>query len=160
MTDTAAQPVDYLATRFQEGAARFSPDGRWVAYVSDVSGDLEVYVSPFPDASTAPAVMISTAGGHQPRWRRDGRAIWYLATDLTLMEVPITIGPDGVPRAGTPSGLFPLPIDLRTQLDAWGWDVTPDGQRFVAPIRIVDDVGPLTVVLNWEARLRRSGAGR
>jgi len=160
MTDAAAQPVDYLATRFVEGAARFSPDGRWVTYVSDVSGTFEVYVSPFPDASTAAAVMVSTAGGQQPRWRPDGRAIWYLATDLTLMEVPITRGPDAVLRAGTPEALFPLPTRLHARPEGWDWDVTPDGQRVIATVPIREDAGPLTVVMNWEARLRRSGAGR
>src|SRR5262249_35468927 len=83
-------PEKYMASAFRQTSARFSPDVRWVVYVSDVSGRPEVYVSPFPDAAAAPAVLISTGGASYPRWRRDGKAIYYLPPDSKMMEVEVT----------------------------------------------------------------------
>src|SRR4029077_15422640 len=73
------KPVPFLQTKFNEGAGQFSPDGRWVAYQSDESGKYEVYVAPFP--GPAGKWQISTAGGTNPRWRRDGTEIFYMAPD-------------------------------------------------------------------------------
>jgi serine/threonine protein kinase len=148
-------PVKYLATSFNETGARFSPDARWVVYVSNVSSRSEVYVSPFPDAAVAPAVLISTGGGSLPRWRPDGKAIYYLSPDSKLMEVEVT--PGSPFKAGVPKVLLDAQGVGGGDQNGWGWDVTPDGQRFLFN-RGTDQQGqtpPLTVVTNWQSSLKK-----
>jgi len=143
-----AQPVPFLETAFNKTQAKISPDGRWIAYTSNESGEDEVYVQSFPVAGSKRQISIS--GGVQPRWRTDGRELYYLASDQRLMTVPVK---NGVAfDAGAPIPLF------RTRLLAQGsqsvglptsYDVSPDGQRFLLNVR-PDDLGPpVTVVLNW-----------
>ena len=93
-----------LQTPFSESLGAFSPDGRWIAYVSDESGRPEVYVQTFP-VSTA-KWRVSTNGGTQPRWRRDGKEIFYLASDSRLMAVAVSAGASF--EAGIPAALFEL----------------------------------------------------
>ena len=85
----AGTPTVFLNDSHEERAAQFSPDGRWVAYVSNESGQHEVYVRPFPGPS--PRQLVSTAGGITPRWRKDGNALYYIAPDTSLMAAPILI---------------------------------------------------------------------
>ena len=159
MRDAERTPAKYLATEFNEAGGRFSPDGKWVLYTSTVSGRREVYVSPFPDAAAAPAQMVSTEGGNQPRWRPDGRAIFYRSPDSKLMEVEVM---PGVPlRAGVPRPVFDAPVKSSSfggdaDVHSWSWDVAPDGQRFLInpPPEQLPAV-PLTVVTNWQAALKR-----
>jgi Tol biopolymer transport system component len=93
------KPLPFAQTRFIEQDGRFSPDGRWVAYMSDQSGAMEVYVRAFsPDfsggsASTGGSVLVSRGGGAAPRWRGDGRELFYLAPDGKMMAVEVTAGP-------------------------------------------------------------------
>src|SRR4030095_1165438 len=114
------KPVPFLQTRFIEDQGRFSPDGRWVAYVSDQSGGMEVYVRAFAaafsggSASTGGSVRVSRGGGTAPRWRSDGKELFYLAPDGKMMTVEVTAGPEF--RGGTPPPLFQKTIsDLRGQ---------------------------------------------
>ncbi len=146
------KPVKYLATPFNEYDARFSPDGRWVAYVSDVSKRAEVYVSPFTDAAASPAVLVSTDGGTLPRWRRDGKGLYYLAPGRALMEVEATPGASF--KVGVPKVLFQVPaLGVST---GWSWDVTADGQRFLLNTPVEQQrVAPLTMMTNWQARLKK-----
>jgi Tol biopolymer transport system component len=132
-------PVDFLSTPFNEVQPRFSPDRRWVAYASDESGRFEVYVRAWPSA--ADRKLVSTGGGMQPEWRRDGRELFYLSADRRLMAVPITPGADAF-IAGTPQALFS--VDTAGPVGPYPNDyaVTADGQRFV-------------VMLNARPRLRR-----
>src|SRR6185503_11871023 len=97
----------YLDSPFNQHQARFSPDGRWVAYTSDESGRNEVYVQPFPDPSGG-KWMVSREGGTQPRWRRDGKELYYLSFDSRLTAVEVNAGQAF--QAGTPKALFPVPI--------------------------------------------------
>jgi len=145
------QPRPFLQTEFSETQGRLSPDGRWMAYTSNESGNPEVYVQSFP-ASGAKS-KVSTAGGAQPRWRADGKELFYLAADRRLMSVEVKWGAGF--EAGVPKALFEAPIPAG-QLTRYHYAVTADGQRFL----IITPVGdaalqPLTVVVNWTAELKR-----
>lgn len=122
-----------------------SPDGRWLAYTSDVSGRNEVYVTSVPDAQRR--WQLSTGGGVSPRWRADGREFFYMVGD-TLMAV--TVGHDPTFSAGRPTTLF------RADRLSAGFDVTRDGKRFLT-VRNEDDrtVRTVTVVQNWFAAFRQ-----
>ena len=141
---------------FNEGDGKLSPDGHWIVYVSDESGTMEVYVAPFP----GPGVRkrISNGGGTQPAWRGDGRELFYVAPDGTLMAVPVTA--ERGFEAGTPRALFRTRMadfhsGSRGQF-AKNYAVTRDGQRFLIASIIEDPPPPsVTVLLNWPAALRR-----
>ena len=93
----------FLQSTYQEAGAVFSPDGRWLAYASDESGRTEVYVQAFPGPGAK--TRVSTAAGGHPRWRRDGRELFYREPVGTFMAVPITVR-DGTLEAGKPQPLF------------------------------------------------------
>jgi eukaryotic-like serine/threonine-protein kinase len=144
------KPVPFLQTRFIEDQGRFSPDGRWVAYVSDQSGVMEVYVRAFAadfsggSASTGGSVRVSRGGGTSPRWRGDGKELFYLAPDGKMMTVEVTAGPEF--RGGTPTPLFQTPSG------AIVGDVSADGKRFLLATPVGPSHSPpFTVVLNWTA---------
>src|SRR5260370_41832611 len=105
--DGDPKPTPYLHSEFNEHSGQFSPDGRFVAYVSDQSGSYEVYVSSFPDPH-AVRLPISHGGGYQPRWRRDGKELLYFSEDGKLMSVDVTLTPAF--SAGVPKILFRPPI--------------------------------------------------
>jgi Tol biopolymer transport system component len=140
------KPFPYLRTQFNEGEGAFSPDGRWIAYVSDESGRDEIYVQAFPPSGEKR--LISTGGGSEPYWRKDGMELFYVAADRNLMAVPIKLGTTITP--GTPKSLFPVPLSEQQHSFA----VTGDGQRFLVS-RLVGEMPPITVVLNWEAALKK-----
>jgi len=153
------EPEPYLVTEFNEANAQFSPDGRWVVYTSDRSGQTEVYVSPYPFPTSPdgdPMIQISTGGGAQPRWPRDGKELFYLSPDNTLMAVGVTTEPSF--KAGVPSALFeaPIPPGVAQWPEAWAWDVTPDGERFLinTPSEEARSAS-LTVWVNWQAGLEQ-----
>ena len=135
-----SKPAAFLATEYKEGAGVFSPDGRWIAYESNASGRNEVYVRPFPKQSGVS--KISRDGGWSPRWRGDGKELFFLALDGSLMAAGID------PRTGStatvPRRLFST--DLRP--DSYRpYAVSKDGQRFLIPRETPP--APITVVLNW-----------
>jgi Tol biopolymer transport system component len=138
------KPQPLFQTAFNESQGRLSPDGRWIAYVSDESGRDEVYVRPFPMADSR--WQISTAGGQRPRWRRDGRELFFLSPEGHLQVVDVQA--DAPFRSGRPRALFPM-------RHAEDYDVSADG-RFLTRTRIEDrDRGGLQIVLNWSKELRR-----
>jgi serine/threonine protein kinase/Tol biopolymer transport system component len=142
-----ARPYPLMETQSAETDPRLSPDGRWVAFVSDETGRVEVYVTRFDHPGEK--WRISTEGGLAPTWRRDGRELFYMSADLNrLMAVEIKAGE--VFGAGAPAQLF------NTDVRWVDFDVAVDGQRFFfvasAPgTRLL----PFTVVLNWTADLKR-----
>jgi Tol biopolymer transport system component len=146
------KPQPYLRSPFSETQARFSPNGRWVVYVSDESGRNEVYVQSFP-ASTR-KYSVSSGGGTQPRWRGDGKELFFLTGRLavrrTVAVADVSEAADTL-RIGAQRALFETPV--RTGLRARsGWEVTPDGQRFlvIAPLQDATAVNrPITVMVNW-----------
>jgi eukaryotic-like serine/threonine-protein kinase len=148
VSDRKATP--FLATPFQEGSPQFSPDGRWIAYGSTESGTPEVFVQTFP--ASGGKWQISTGGGFYPRWRRDGKELYYIAPDGELLAVEVATGSKFA--AGKPKPLF------RTRIKVFDigyqYDVSPDGSRFL--INTLDEnaaTSSITVVQNWTAELRK-----
>jgi len=150
------KPVPYLVTPFSEGQAQFSPDGRWVVYTSDETGTKEVYVRPFP-MSSGGKWPVSNGGGSQPRWRRDGKELFYFAPDSTLMAVPVT--GTSTFQLGLPKALFRTTVLGGTGGGpgvAWRYDVSPDGQRFLINTALEEATSsPITVVVNWQTTLKK-----
>jgi eukaryotic-like serine/threonine-protein kinase len=148
-----AKPVPLLQTQFLEGLARVSPDGKWLAYMSDESGAADVYVRPFaPEggAGTGAKWLVSKGGGVRPMWRPDGKELYYVTQAAQIMAVDIDTSKGF--QAGTPRRLFGVSIGALTN----GLDLSPDGKSFltVAPPN-ADRVIPFTVVLNWAADLKK-----
>jgi serine/threonine protein kinase len=138
-------PIRITQTRFDENEPHFSFDGKWIAYGSDQSGTWEVYVTSFPELDQR--CQVSAGGGGQPRWRQDGKELYYLAPDGKLMAVDITAGLKldcGAPRTLFDTGLRMNPVNDQ-------YAVTPDGQRFLVLKPQEGAPTPLTVVLNWDA---------
>ena len=123
--DRSMEPL--LATEFGEGNAELSPDGRWVAYESDASGEFEIYVRPFPDVDQGGLSQISTNGGAQPLWGPDGQELFY-RSDAGLMVVPIES--DASFTAGNPEVVAEDQY-LRGEGTGRSYDIAPDGQRFL-----------------------------
>jgi Tol biopolymer transport system component len=147
--DPARQP--FLNSRFNEIQARFSPNGRWIAYASDETGRFEVYVRPFP--ATAGQWPISAGGGMQPEWRRDGKELFYISADGRLMAVDVTTDSAAF-AAGVPRPLFDVEVPEATAPYPTDYGVSADGQRFLVNT-VVDQAerSSLTVILNWTADL-------
>jgi serine/threonine protein kinase/Tol biopolymer transport system component len=143
-------PRGVANTPAEEVLAQFSPDGQWVAYQTNESGRFEVVVQPFPEAGAK--WQVSTAGGVAPRWRADGKEIYFLAPDATMMAVPVTAaGPSF--EAGTPVALFPTRIfeGGTVALNRAQYTVARDG-RFLINQPVGDGaVAPITLILNWRA---------
>jgi hypothetical protein len=152
------KPVPFLTTQFDEKEGKFAPTRngsppRWLAYTSDETGKDEVYVQSFPASATK--MRISTNGGSQPRWRRDGKELLYMAGDGTIMGVPVTMAAAGFQAEAPtvlcrPSFAAPLtPSDDR-------FEVSADGRRFLilAPSEGLGAQG-IHVVVNWDAELQR-----
>jgi eukaryotic-like serine/threonine-protein kinase len=153
------KPFPLLQTESNEQDGRFSPDGDWIAYVSNESGRDEIYVRTFsPDAPGGASDaggkwLISTGGGTGPRWRRDGKGLYYVAADGNLMAVDVATATGF--QSGTPKALFHIPTSGEGNLGQ-SWDVAPDGKRFLFPVPASgQDTIPFTVVLNWQAGLKK-----
>jgi eukaryotic-like serine/threonine-protein kinase len=147
------KPFPFLQTEFNEAHAQFSPDGRWVAYVSDASGRAEVYVQSFP--ASGGKWQISTGGGDQPEWRSDGKELFYLSPDKKIMAVPITAGASF--EAGAPAALFTTHVKLTSLTNQRNnYVVAADGQRFLVNNLVEEgNTQPITLVLNWAAGLKQ-----
>jgi Tol biopolymer transport system component len=130
-------------------AARFSPDGRWIAYAVDDSGRSEVFVTDFPEGTQR--WQVSTDGGTQPRWRRDGRELFYAAPDGKIMSVEI--GSGRTFQAGAPKVLFETLSPWMAGFDFY--DVAPDGQRFLMNLPPSQSTPPLSLIVNWTAALKK-----
>jgi serine/threonine protein kinase len=146
LSDRKAYP--FLETTFAESQGQFSPDGRWIAYMSVESGQQEVYVQPFPGPGDK--WLVSTAGGGWPRWRADGRELFYLAPDTSVVAVPVDgrgvrfdVGP------GKP--LVKVRLRPSVRLDAFPYDVTSDGQRFLINTFAEEaQSSTISLVVNWQ----------
>jgi eukaryotic-like serine/threonine-protein kinase len=151
-------PMQYLKTEFFESEGRFSPDGRFVAYNSRQSGGPnEIYVQPFPEASKG-KWQISRGGGAHPCWSRDGKELFYVSADSKMMAVEVSLTP--VFSARVPKALFAAPIfGGGGAPNVTRYDVTADGQKFlinsVAGESREAPPAPITVVLNWQAGLKK-----
>ena len=142
-------PTVFLNESYEERSAQFSQDGRWIAYVSNETGQHEIYVRPFPGPGAKS--LVSTTGGITPRWRHDGKELYYIAPDGTLMAAPIGVK-DGAVDPGVPVGLFKPRIvgGGRAYPIIHQYDVARDG-RFLINVRVGDTpASPLTLLLNWK----------
>jgi hypothetical protein len=145
------QPRTFAATPFNESYGVISPDGRWLAYQSNDSGRYEIYVQSFPEPGRK--TLVSKGDGMLPRWRRDGKELFYVSTDDQLMAVPVQTGARFM--AGAPVRLFEVGSFGR-RLNRYVYDASPDGQRFLV-IRQLEDATtrPLTVAQNWTELLKK-----
>jgi eukaryotic-like serine/threonine-protein kinase len=152
----SGKPMPFANSEFREGQGQFSPDTHWIAYASDESGRVEVYVQPFPTPPGGGSkTPVSREGGNQPRWRRDGKELFYLSLDGKLMAVDVTEG--SIFKAGSPKPLFQLPVTGvydDGNLQVFRWDTTPDGKRFLINTAKTSSE-PLTMILNWTAELKQ-----
>ncbi len=146
--DTALVPK--VATTYDEMAIALSPDGRWLAYQSDETGQLEVFIRPFPNTGDG-KVQVSSGGATGPLWARNGRELFFLRSDNTMMAVTVTTSP--ALDVGEPRPLFTVsgPLAQLTSRYYTPWDIGPDG-RFIM-VRSVDTdretYAPLIIVENW-----------
>ncbi|MBK5291990.1 MAG: protein kinase [Acidobacteriia bacterium] len=137
----------FLQTEFDEQQGQFSPDGRWMAYISDESKIFQVYVRSFPPSGGK--WQVSVAGGTQPRWRRDGKELYFIAPDNKVMAAPVKLGTTTF-EPGTPKELFTSRIDPGG-FTVHNYAVTGDGQRFLINSTVADTKqDPITVVVNWK----------
>lgn len=138
----------FLQTRFSEYHGQFSADGQWVVYQSNESGNFEVYVAPFPGPGGKR--QISSGGGTRPRWRRDGKEIFYCTIDGRLMAAEVAAR-NGTLEVGRVQNLFD---DIDTAHGS-AYDVSADGQKFLVVDDGVSGTRPLTLLQNWTASLRK-----
>jgi dipeptidyl aminopeptidase/acylaminoacyl peptidase len=144
--DGDRKPRPLIQTPADEGSAQLSPDGRWLVYTSNESGVTEVYVQPFPPSGAKS--LISRDGGTEPRWRADGKELYYLAPDRTMMAVDVHAG--AAFDSGTPTRLFRLPA---INLGEINYVVAKDG-RFLVNVRVQQTGTTMTVVTDWRQRLK------
>ena len=132
---------------------QFSPDGKWVAYASNESGRWEIYVTSFPEARGK--WQVSVGGGEQPRWRGDGKELFYISSGSKMMATPLTIGANF--DAGAPVELFQTnPRPLVTNKDLFVYGVSRDGQRFLVNTQAKEaETESMTVILDWTAKLNK-----
>jgi Tol biopolymer transport system component len=133
--------------------AKFSPDGKWVAYASNESGKFEIYVTSFPGAQGK--WQVSSAGGTQPHWRGDGKELFYLAPDGKMMSASLNGGTNF--DSATPTALFQAHArEFFATSEQLSYDVTKDGQRFLINTQVKNgDTHPMSVILNWDAEMKK-----
>jgi Tol biopolymer transport system component len=156
LTDADAQAQPIVTTPFDERDAQFSPDGNWILYQSNESGQFEVYVQPFGRAGERQ--LVSAAGGAQPRWRADGQEIFYVSLDgrLTSVAVEQSSTDGGALLLGRPQGLFltnsgPVVPDI----DRQSYLPSADGQQFLMRVVPTGTAAPLNVILNFDPAKHR-----
>jgi Tol biopolymer transport system component len=153
------QPKPYVTNEAYVSQGRFSPDDHFVAYTSNASGRGEIYVRPFPVSSDG-KWLVSKGGGVQPRWRRDGKELFYISPDSKMMAVDISTAPTFY--AGPPKSLFQAPISgggMAAVSNVTRYDVTSDGKKFLMSSVPSEanggEAAPITVVLNWQMLLKK-----
>jgi Tol biopolymer transport system component len=147
------KPYPFLKTTFGTSHGQFSPDGKWVAYASNESGKWEIFVAPFPGPGGNS--RVSSAGGSEPRWRRDGKELFYLSPDGKMMAVDVK--PGATFEAGVARPLFQTHRRIHvSSTDQFSYDVSADGQRFLVSNDVGGSTSPqLTAVLHWTAGLKQ-----
>ncbi|MGD1095682.1 MAG: protein kinase, partial [Bryobacteraceae bacterium] len=147
-------PVLYLANQFANGQGKFSPDHRWVAYRSNESGENEVYVQSFPaNSATGGKWKVSSGGGLEPRWRKDGKELFY-RSGRKLMAVDVATTPTF--KLGVPKVLFEAPFWPGGGTASRHYAVTADGQKFlINAVPEAQGSSPITVVMNWTTALNK-----
>ena len=151
LTGNDRKPRHLMPSGFITRDARYSPDGRWIGYASNESGKFEIYA--VPSSGIGGKWQISTGGGQQPLWRRDGKELFYLSSDDKLMSVPLKLNADSV-QADAPRALFSVANSIAPVSGLVApYDVTPDGKRFVVITGEQGKSFPINLVTNWTAAL-------
>ena len=143
-----------LESTFDRIQSRVSPDSRYLAYTTNESGTFQIVVQTFPDPNGG-KWQISAEGGVQPKWRRDGRELYYLSLDGKIMSVPVSTG--AAFTAGRPMTLFqtPLTVNRRSPTRDRQYDVAPDGRFLISVPAASAAYIPFTVTVNWDAVLEK-----
>jgi Tol biopolymer transport system component len=151
------KPLPFLKTPFEERDGQFSPDGKWIAYQSNESGRFEIYVQPFPGPGEK--FHISSNGGAQPRWNKNGKEIFYVSLDSKMMAAPVKVSPDGQSlETATPVALFPVRIagGPLPGTNKQQYAVSSDGQRFLVNLAVDEGAAsPITLILNWKPQVAK-----
>ena len=148
--------IPLLNTPFQEYNAVFSPDGKWLAFLSTESGQDEVYMQALDRGNdslrvTGERFLISRQGAQCLRWRKNGKELYYLGSDGRVYSVPLVLGAGSV-RAGPPEPLFTIDAEARiTVHSVSSFDVSADGSRFVIPSMTPGESSALVVLQDWES---------
>ena len=149
------KPVPFLQTPYNENLGQFSPDSNWMAYQADETGRYEIYVQHVPPNGAK--FQISATGGTNPRWRRDGKELFYLAPGPKLMALSVKTGAIFEPAQS--HVLFEsIPIAIAGGTGGFRFQPSPDGQRFLALVEAEGDVPgapPITIATNWTAGLKK-----
>ncbi len=145
--DGEHKPYRFHESPFSEREAAFSPDGKWLAYISNESGEYKVYVVPFPGPGGK--WQVSPGGGYSPRWRRDGRELFYFSSDNKLMAAEVRTSATII-EIGAVKTLF----ETRSYGVFARFDATADGQRFLVPYEAGQPGTAITLVVNWTADLK------
>lgn len=148
------KPVEFQGTEAAESQGELSPDGRWLAYVSDESGQQEVYVRPFPSSPGRWKISAGRGRSREPRWRRDSKELFFLESRVAfkwLMAVQVQSGPGGDFHASPPQALFEFrAAGSVPQANCFLYSPSADGQRFLVDVQAGDDEPTLNVISNWE----------
>jgi len=140
-----------IQTQFNETGAIFSPDGKWIAWASEVSGRNELYAQPFPGPGAK--LQISISGGSEPQWSDDGKQIFFRGGDDTMCRTDVETVPTF--RVSNPVALFPLRARW-LNIGGRQWQVMGDGQRFLLDELIPENApAPITVIMNWAQHLKK-----
>ena len=149
LTMPELRATEFLKAGSTLKSGRFSPDGKWVAYASNESGRWEIYVTSFPEAHGK--WQVSNAGGDQPKWRSDGKELFYISPDSRIIAVPVKTGANF--DAGTPTVLFQAnPREMIATSELFFYDVSNDGQKFLINTQLKTAMTPMSVVRNWTAK--------
>jgi Tol biopolymer transport system component len=141
-------PLVLAQTQATEDQGQFSPDGLWVAYTSNESGQSEIYVIPFPPAANGARWVVSRGGGVMPRWRRDGKELFYISPDWKMMAVDVNTTASF--QSGTPHALFDTEmVDTGIRTGPMSWDISADGKKFLIISENSAGASSLNVILNW-----------
>ena len=145
---------EFLPSKWTIRNVQFSPDHRWVAYASNETGAWEIFVSPFPGGNGK--WQVSEGGGEEPRWRRDGKELFYLSPEGKIMAVLAKAGESNF-EPGAPASLFQTRLRQPiSAMDNISYDVTADGQRFLINTKTEDtNPAPVSIILNWTAEMER-----
>lgn len=144
------QPFDVVNSPFDDREGQFSPDGAWIVYQSNETGRFEIYVRKFLEPTRK--WQVSVSGGVQPRWRRDGRELFFLSVDRREMfAASAHFGSGDQVDLGAPLGLFATRVIPTPNSGKHQYAVSPDGQRFLINTAIESVSAPITLLLNWKA---------
>jgi Tol biopolymer transport system component len=149
MTGHDKQRIIVAQTPFDELNGQLSPDGHWIAYETNETGRFEIVVQPFPQPTGK--WQVSTAGGTQPRWRADGKELFYVSADAKLMAASIaTVNGTVIP--GAPIALFPVRLPAGLGANKPQYAVSRDGRFLINESLESSSPTPITVILNWRAK--------